>query len=36
VLERMHGYITGWVLPRIFAVASGSHPPLVIATTQPD
>jgi hypothetical protein len=30
VLERWHGYLVGWVLPRIFIVADGNPPPILI------
>jgi hypothetical protein len=33
-LEHWHSYLVGWVLPRIFAVADG-HPPPVMIMGQP-
>lgn len=29
-LDRWHSYLTGWILPRIFSVAEGSPPPIVM------
>jgi hypothetical protein len=29
-LDRWHGYLTGWALPRLFTVAEGDPPPLMI------
>ena len=34
-LERLHQSLTGWVIPRIFIVASGSPPPIVISFSPP-
>ena len=31
VLERWHQYLVSWVLPRMFAVADGNPPPILIA-----
>ena len=30
VLERWHQYLVSWVLPRMFAVADGNPPPILI------
>jgi hypothetical protein len=35
VLERWHSYLVSWVLPRIFAVADGNPPPIMIASAVP-
>jgi hypothetical protein len=35
VLERWHSYLVSWVLPRIFAVADGNPPPIMIASVIP-
>jgi hypothetical protein len=29
-LDRWHSYLTGWILPRIFSVAEGNRPPVII------
>jgi hypothetical protein len=34
-LENWHGYLTGWALPRMFAVADGNPPPMMIVNRQP-
>ena len=34
-LKNWHGYLTGWVLPRMFAVADGNPPPMMIVNRQP-
>lgn len=34
-LESWHGYLTGWALPRMFAVADGNPPPMMIVSRQP-
>lgn len=33
VLDRWHGYIVGWVLPRIFTVADGNPPPMAFSSS---
>jgi hypothetical protein len=34
-LESWHGYLTGWALPRMFAVADGNPPPMMIVNRAP-
>ena len=35
-LDRWHSYLTSWALPRVFTVAEGNHPPLMIGSLPPD
>jgi hypothetical protein len=34
-LENWHRYLTGWALPRMFAVADGNPPPMMIVNREP-
>lgn len=34
-LERLHRSLTGWIIPRVFIVAEGNPPPIMISFSPP-